>query len=246
MFSWRDLPRTPVIVAHRGSSAHAPENTLAAFARALQDGADAVELDAQLTGDGHVVVIHDFTLRRTAGKRARVEDTPLAALRALRTGGRGALGEKIPLLDEVFDLVGGRIGINVELKVPGRGRRGTELLARVLTTIRSHHAEASTLISSFNHRLIYRLGVEHPTCPRGLLLTPLQLLRPPRAQGVVVDFFIGGKRSLTRGLVERSHARGVRVGAFTVNGVRDAERLAERGVDMLVTDDPLKLGKLFA
>src|SRR5574341_500623 len=99
----------PAIIAHRGASAYAPENTLAAFELAVRQKADAIELDAQLTVDGHVVVFYDTPLDRTTEGQGRVTDSKLADLRRLDAGSHFDVayrGEQIPTLDEVFDLAG--------------------------------------------------------------------------------------------------------------------------------------------
>src|SRR5512145_1023455 len=96
------LPR-PVIFAHRGASAHAPENTLAAFELAIAQQADAVELDVKLTADGQVIVFHDSTVDRTTNGHGKVQDMTLAELKALDAGsflGSQFAGEKIPTLEE--------------------------------------------------------------------------------------------------------------------------------------------------
>src|SRR5512147_1736179 len=111
------LPQ-PIIFAHRGASAHAPENTLAAFELALSQGADAIELDVKLSSDGQVVVIHDPTVDRTTGAKGRVKDMTLADMRTLDAGSffsQNFVNEKIPTLEEVFETMGKRLFINVEL-----------------------------------------------------------------------------------------------------------------------------------
>src|SRR5258705_3174798 len=108
----------PTIFAHRGASAHAPENTLAAFELALAQGADGIELDAKLSADGHVVIIHDAAVDRTTDRQGRVKDMSLAELRSLDAGGFFAeqyRGEKVPTLEEVFEALGKRMFVNVEL-----------------------------------------------------------------------------------------------------------------------------------
>src|SRR5574340_1848713 len=99
----------PLIYAHRGSSIHAPENTLAAFGKALEQGADGIELDAKLSADGEVVVIHDQTVKRTTSGQGRVNQLTLEQLRRLEAGwrmGPAFAGERIPSLEEVLEFVG--------------------------------------------------------------------------------------------------------------------------------------------
>src|SRR5512146_3337233 len=100
------VPGRPLVLGHRGASAEAPENTLAAFRLAMAQGADGVELDVWRCATGEVVVIHDEETRRVAGVSLRVPDSPLAALRALDVGawkGEAFRGERIPLLAEVLE-----------------------------------------------------------------------------------------------------------------------------------------------
>ncbi len=111
------FPR-PIIFAHRGDFAHAPENTLPSFEQALQKGADGVELDAKLTSDGHVIVIHDTSVDRTTNGKGRVASFALEETRKLDAGSwfnEKYIGTKVPLLEEVFDLVGKDKLINIEL-----------------------------------------------------------------------------------------------------------------------------------
>ncbi len=110
----------PMIFAHRGASAHAPENTIAAFLLALTQGADGIELDAKLTADGHVVVIHDQTIDRTTKETGRVGNMSLAELIELDAGSHFDVayeGEPIPTLEQVFEALGKKTFINIELTI---------------------------------------------------------------------------------------------------------------------------------
>jgi glycerophosphoryl diester phosphodiesterase len=112
-----DLPR-PVIFAHRGASGYAPENTLTAFNLAVQQGSDAIELDVKLTADGQIVVFHDQTLERTTSATGKIGEKTLSELKELDAGSHfdiSYLNERIPTLEEVFEAVGQRTSINVEL-----------------------------------------------------------------------------------------------------------------------------------
>ena len=115
------MSQTPLVIAHRGDSAHRPENTLASFASALEVGASLIEFDVQLTGDGHVVVIHDADVGRTTDGRGDVREMTLADVRALSAGypekfGDTWAGERIPTLAEVLSLLHGRARAMIEIK----------------------------------------------------------------------------------------------------------------------------------
>src|SRR5512133_799359 len=118
------MPRVegrPLVLGHRGASAEAPENTLAAFRLAMEQGADGFELDVRRCATGEVVIVHDEDLSRVAGAPLRVRDTPLAALRSFDVGawkGEGFRGERIPLLSEVLEALPAAV-VNVELKSEG-------------------------------------------------------------------------------------------------------------------------------
>src|SRR5262249_4010347 len=140
----------PVIFAHRGASAHAPENTLAAFELALEQNADAIELDVKLSADGHAIVIHDPLVDRTTGSHGRVKDLPLQELRALDAGSLFSekfRGEKIPLLEEVFEAVGKRMLINVELTNYSTPR--DQLVETVCMLVKKCGLREHVLFSSF-------------------------------------------------------------------------------------------------
>jgi glycerophosphoryl diester phosphodiesterase len=140
----------PTIFAHRGASAHAPENTLAAFELALAQGADGIELDAKLSADEHVVVIHDATVDRTTDRHGRVKDMSLAELRSLDAGRFFAekyRGEKIPTLEEVFEGVGKSTFVNVELT--NYDTPGDHLVEYVCVQVKKFGLQKQVMFSSF-------------------------------------------------------------------------------------------------
>src|SRR5512147_1741217 len=137
----------PLVLGHRGASADAPENTLAAFRLAIEQGADGVELDVWRCGSGEVVVIHDEDARRVAGAPLRIAEAPLAALRELDAGawkGERFRGERIPLLAEVLEALPAA-RVNVELKGDGAGG---PVAAATAAVIRRARAEARVIVSS--------------------------------------------------------------------------------------------------
>ncbi len=241
----KHLPH-PAIIAHRGASAYAPENTLAAFDLAVRQGADAIELDAKLSADGEVVVFHDQTLARTTGAPGRVRATPLQELRRLDAGSHFDVayrGEAIPTLDEVFEAVGRLLYINVELT--NYASLFDDLPARVAAIVRRHNLANRVMFSSFNPVALLRARKLLPQTPVGLLAEPGVLgaaKRSPLFYWLDYQSLHPEARDAQAGLVQRAHRRGCPVLVYTVNQAEEMRRLFDIGVDGVFTDDPL-LGK---
>lgn len=218
----------PEIVAHRGASRERPENTLAAFARAVELGADAAELDVHRTEDGVIVVHHDPAVSG-AGAIRDLTATQIAGLRVK--------GEPIPTLAEVFAAVGSKLRIYVELK-------GTDTVPGALAVVRDARSRARgvgsedrSAVHSFDHRLIAQAAQLDATVPRGVLevsypVEPTTAARPMNARDLWRhrDF-------VDSALVRAAHAEGRRVVAWTVNDADTMRRFAEYGVDAICTDD---------
>jgi len=252
-FSWTNETTwsgRPIVVAHRGCSVAAPENTLAAFALAIDSGADAIELDVRCTADGKVVVIHDATLRRTTTGRGRIGAISYAAIKECSAGkgfGGRYKNEHVPLLTEVFDCILGQanpIGINIEIKESPRTTH-TDVVEECLRIIRRYRAERIVMISSFHHPYIRRAKQREPRITTGVLRHGLRHLHPNPA-GIAANagasYFLCSKSALSRGLVQKVHEQDVRTGVYTVNNVRSLPRLVRAGVDLIFTDDPAKIG----
>jgi glycerophosphoryl diester phosphodiesterase len=240
----------PTIIAHRGASAYAPENTLAAFELAVRQGADAIELDAKLTADGQVVVFHDQTLERTTGVHGRVSEKTLAELRHLDAGSHFDIaykGEPIPTLDEVLEAVGGKIFINIELT--NYTSLNDDLPQKVAEIVKKHRLSQWVMFSSFNPIALVRAHRYLPEVPLGLLSRPgragawarswLGFLIPYQALHPYLE-------DTSQNLIERIHRRGCRVQVYTVNRPEDMRRLIQMGVDGIFTDDPLMARRVLA
>jgi len=238
-----DLPK-PVIFAHRGASAHAPENTLPAFELAERQNADAIELDARLTADGKVVVIHDPTVDRTTNGHGFVNRMTLAAIKALDAGNHRppyVSGITVPTLDEVFESVGRKIYINIELTNYTSPKDG--LPARVAEIVRWHSMEKSVLYSSFLRSNLIQVREIQPDVPVALLCSRGIL-------GLAARSFINRSVSphnihpyhtdVTPGYMEAEKRRGRRVHAWTVNDDHAIKKMMDLGVDGIFTDDPEK------
>src|SRR5437773_11690723 len=165
----------PLIIAHRGDSAHVAENTLASFAVALEVGADLVEFDVQLTKDGQVVVIHDATVDRTTTGRGRVRDLTLAEIRALSAGYPSRFpdthrGERVPTLGEALAMLKDRARVMVEIKpdaVTDDAEGGIE--ARAIAEARKAGMEKDVALLSFSRRALLRCRKLAPEIVRGHL-----------------------------------------------------------------------------
>src|SRR5690606_9559351 len=143
-----------MVIAHRGFSGAAPENTLAAFRKGIEIGSDMIELDVHLSRDGELVVIHDETLERTTNGKGRVADNTLMELKDLDAGSSFApqfSGEKIPTLIEVIELAKGRVLVNIEIKNPTHQRYSiTELAEKTLREVKKAGMIDKFIFSSFN------------------------------------------------------------------------------------------------
>lgn len=247
-------PRSgPEVVAHRGASADAPENTLAAADEALAQRADAVEVDVQRTADGHLVLVHDATLARTTDV-ARVFPTralapvgsfTLAELRRLDAGSWFSPafdGERIPTLGEFADRLRGRADLLVELKDPARHPGVEKEVAHELDGPRP-----GVVVQSFDHDVMRTFAEVAPGVPAGWLFDG----RPTAAQ--LDDAAAHGVtqinpsfRVVDDALVAQVRARGMQTGVYTVDDPGDMRRIAATGVDRIITDRPAVLRTVLA
>ncbi|HEY8495569.1 MAG TPA: glycerophosphodiester phosphodiesterase [Limnochordales bacterium] len=234
----------PYVFGHRGAAAVAPENTMASFTKALEAGADGIELDFQMTRDGHLVVIHDQTLKRTAGKDGWVKDHTLAELRRLDAGSwfdARFAGERIPTLEEVLDLARDRVFVNAEIKNLPYRYPGIE--EKLLEAVRHTGFPLDRLIvSSFDHVSLERVQALEPRVAVASLFAhypvafnelPGTVLHPH--WGVVDEAFM-----------QKARAAGRKVNVWTANDPWAWERLVAVGVDGIITDDPARLREWLA
>ncbi len=232
--------KPPLITAHRGASHDAPENTLAALRLGYVQGADAGECDVRLTRDGRIVLLHDATARRTAGRAWSVAAEPFERLRELDVGAwRGArwAGEKIPLLEEALALVPAGRRLLIEVKC------GLEILAPLAALLeRVAPSPEKLLLMSFDHALAVAMKRRFPAVETHWIVdrenTSASALAQ-RARDAGLDGLNLDRRfPLDAAFVDTLHAEGLRVHVWTVDDAADARRLAEAGVDSLTTNRP--------
>lgn len=238
-------PRSqPLVIAHRGASAYAPENTLAAFQLAADQDADAIELDVDLTRDGHLVVMHDVTIDRTTDGHGRVADLTLEEIRRADAGLWKSVdfkGERVPLLEEVFEAVGQRLLINVEVK--DRSLLGVGLEAQVVSLIQKHKLVDRVIVSSFNPLALRRVKHCDKRLACGLLIAPDLpfFLRDAWLAPLIphLDARHPQHAQISKAAVDGWHAQGLFVNAWTANQASTIRALIKAGVDGIIGDDPL-------
>jgi glycerophosphoryl diester phosphodiesterase len=234
--------KRPTIFAHRGSSAYAPENTLAAFELALQHAADAIELDVKMTADGEVVIIHDPTLQRTTGQAGNVRDWTLAEIQKLDAGSHfnsAFKGERIPTLAELFEKIGDRILYDIELT--NYVSLTDSLPEKVAELVVGYALADRVLFSSFNPLALYRVRRKLPD-------NPIALLARPRKKGRWARSRLGSllryqalhihREDISLGIIASTHQRNKRLHVYTVNNGNEIASLFKMGVDGIFTDDP--------
>jgi glycerophosphoryl diester phosphodiesterase len=222
-------------IGHRGAMGYAPENTLASFAKALELGADGVELDVRLCRSGELVVIHDRRVDRTTDGSGWVSEMTLEELKALRVKG----GEGIPTLDEVLDFLDHRALIDIELKEEGTAEAAARLLEKRIQGGRWQAEDF--LVTSFDHYELLRFHRFLPEVPFGPLVVAKPLGYGRMAQEMGAPYLLPYFEFVDRPLVEDAHARGVKVLTWTVDGEEDIARMMDLGVDGLIGNFPDRL-----
>ena len=224
------------IMAHRGSSAAAPENTLAAVKQAIEDGADWVEIDVQESKDGQVVVVHDSDLKKVGGPAKKIWESTAAELRS-DTVDIGSwfspefAGERVPLLAEVLEMAADKIKVNIELKHYGHAQM---LEQCVIDVVEAHNMQDQVVLMSLKYDSVKKAKALRPEWKVGLLtavaigdLTELE-----------ADFLAVNAKLGTRRFIRRAHNRGKEVYLWTINDPISMSVYVGRGADALITDKP--------
>jgi glycerophosphoryl diester phosphodiesterase len=238
----------PLIIAHRGNSAHRPENTLAAFASALEVGADVIELDVQLTRDARLAVIHDATLDRTTSGRGRVRDHTLQQIRELSAGYRGVfgdayLGERVPALGDALGFLKGRARVLIEVKLDSAGdaaEAGVEELC--VHEVQRAGMTGDVGLLSFDRRAIERFRAIAPEIRRGHLFHRASADEVVAgARDVDCDLVLLEKGMLGDALVDAVRAAGFRVGTWLVDDPAELRALSRYDLFAVATNRPGEL-----
>ena len=228
------------ITAHRGSSITAPENTMAAIMLAVEEGADYVEIDVQETSDGTIVLVHDKDLLRVFGIKKGIWEASYDELKDLDSGGWFSpefSDQRLATLDQVIKAVKGKAKLNIELKFNGYQK---QLAKEVVRIVRENEFENDCILTSLDFAGLQRARDAGPELRTGLIVTS--------AIGDVTK--LGGElisvsaNSVTRDLIDRARLADLEVHVWTVNSVRQMNKMIGMGVDQIITDDPKLLGEV--
>lgn len=232
------------IIGHRGGVAGYPENTLAAFKRAVELKADGVEFDVQLTKDGEVVVIHDEFIDRTMDGSGLVKDHTFAELRSMSVGqyfSSDFKDQKLPTLREVLEIVKDLELINIELK---NHLDYPNLEEKVLKLVNEFEIRDKVFISSFNHYSLEKIKKIQPAVKTGALMmakiiNPVDYAFKRGFDALHMQFL-----TIDQKLIKKAHFMGLKVCAYTVNYSESVVNLLENEIDMIITDDIEMVKKL--
>jgi glycerophosphoryl diester phosphodiesterase len=226
-----------LIIAHRGDSAHRPENTLASFASALEVGASLVEFDVQLTRDGEVVVLHDPTVDRTTDGTGQLSDLTLKELRGLSAGYRARFSdryaeERVPTLSEALDFLRGQAKVMIEIKAESVTDQATEgVEAKTIAEVRRLGMSEDVALISFDHRSLLRCRDLAPEIARGHLFSSASLEEALQAcHDAQCLVMMPEKHLLNEQLASRARAEGLLVATWVVDDPAELSRLVRLGL----------------
>ncbi len=227
------------ITAHRGASKEAPENTLAAFQQAIDDMADYIELDVQMTSDGYIVVMHDASAYRTTGVAKNITDMTYEEVKKLDAGywfSEKYRGEQVPSFEEVLKLVKANT-VSVKLNVEIKSTPDSDIVAKkVVDLIKKYSMEDDCVITSFDYDALIAVKNIDKDIQTGYILS---VAYGKFYEDTRVDFFSVNASFLTKRVVDAIHNTGKQVYAWTVNNDISIKNLANKGIDNIITDVPV-------
>ena len=227
-----------LLIAHRGASGYAPENTIGAFKKAIEMGAKAIEFDVQVTKDNQVVVIHDFTLERTTTGKGYVMDKTLEEIKSYDAGSwfsNEFKGEKVPTLSEVIDIIPEDVIMNVEIKKAVFEKRNVE--EYVVEVLKEKNRINNSIISAFDHFILERI-MKKDIIKTGTLLdnAMINTVDYLETRGLKSYSINQAKEFVSEELVKEAHDNELKVYSYTVNDVVTAKLFERMGVDGIFTN----------
>lgn len=234
--------RRPLIIAHRGASGVAPENTLAAVQKALDAGADIVEIDVHFSKDKKIIVMHDASVIRTTEGEKDLEQMTLEEIKSLDAGSwfsADYAGEQVPQLEEVLSLIQGQAILLIEIK-KGRNGRYEGLEQAVIDVVDSAQARDKVIIQSFEYETVQQVQQLAPSIEVHQLVTAAGGLDEYTGIAAINPYY----RTLTHRFIRQAHERGLKVFTYTVNSEKEMKKCMRGRVDGIITNYPGRLVEL--
>lgn len=216
-----------LLIAHRGASKIAPENTLKAFQKAIELEADYVEFDVHQSKDGEVVIMHDANTFRTTRHLGAIKNMTLKELKELNAGE----GEQIPTLQELIELAKGKINFQLEIKDKGMAKK-------IVTILKDADVIESTLVSSFKHKELLEAQKIEPRLKLAALIIGINTYKIIKNAvknkfNAIQPFYTFIRKSF----IDSAHRNNIKINAWTVNSKETMRKLSEMGVDGIITND---------
>jgi glycerophosphoryl diester phosphodiesterase len=232
----------PVLIAHRGYSSIAPENTISSISSAINNGFKMIEIDVQLSKDGELMVIHDFNINRVSDGRGKVNKYNVGELKKYDVGkwfNPKYRGDNIPTLEEVFILCKGRILIDIEIKIPLYFKCHHLLIKKLTDLIEKYEMHNSVIISSFDKNILKYFSLDNANIPLAFLadnfftlMASFRLLKKYKLFGLILNHKI-----INWNIIKRVHNSGMFIFVYTVNNYGRAIQLKEMGVDGIISNN---------
>lgn len=229
------------VIAHRGASGYAPENTLAAFKKAIDVNCDGIEFDVQMTMDGEIIVCHDYSVDRTTNGSGYIKNLTLKEIKDLDAGSwfdKRFKGERIPTLEEVFKIIPPGILMNIEIKNLALERRDIE--QKVVDLILKYNRIDDVIISSFDHLSLKTVREINKDIKIGVLtyaylLDAINYIKSHEFDAYSIH---PSEEYLNKSLIKEAHDNGYKVFSYTVNDREIADIFKNMGVDAIITNYP--------
>ena len=235
---------TILVTAHRGASGYAPENTLSSMKKAIELNADMAELDVQETADGEMILLHDYSLKRTGRVDLNIWEESYSDLKDIDVGcwfDQKFKGESIPKFSEVIDLVKGKIGLNIELKTNGHEKKLADLAVKI---VKEKNFERSCVFTSFSFKQIDRVKEIDSSLKAGYIVAELN--EDYDIFKANIDLISIYYKLVDEKVVQKAKENNKEIHVWTVNDENEMRRLIKLGVDNIITNYPDKLRKVLS